>query len=130
MLDFFLWTVFSLFWMAEVTSGLRVLPFETGFGAKIVDVNMEQISGRDFDFIHAALLAYKVLIVGSQINLTVDGQRQFTSRFGSLHVHLDNTSHYPGYNDINVVSNIKGIGGVPIGLSGPRVEKFHSDLSW
>jgi alpha-ketoglutarate-dependent taurine dioxygenase len=100
------------------------------FGAQITGVNVENLSDNDFDVIHNALLYHKVIIIRNQTELTVEGQRQLTKRFGHLHVHLESSSHLPGYQDVNVVSNIKDSNGAYIGLYGAHVENFHSDLSW
>ena len=100
------------------------------FGAHIQNVNLESILDEDFDVVHNALLRYKVIVIKNQADLTIEGQRQFTQRFGPLHVHLESSSHFPGYTDVNVVSNIKNENGSYIGLFGAHVENFHSDLSW
>ena len=100
------------------------------FGAHIYNVNLESILDEDFDVVHNALLRYKVIVIKNQADLTIEGQRQFTQRFGPLHVHLESSSHFPGYTDVNVVSNIKNENGSYIGLFGAHVENFHSDLSW
>jgi taurine dioxygenase len=112
---------------------LRVLnPHEhPQFGAEILGLDLETIDDKSFDAVHDALLRYKVLVVRNQKDLSVEGQRNFTKRFGHLHVHLESSSHLPGYQDVNVVSNIKNSStGKYIGLYGAHVENFHSDLSW
>lgn len=110
--------------------GLEVEPLAGNFGAYIHQADVENISNSDFDILHEALLRHKVIIVRNQAGLTVEGQRRFTKRFGPLHVHLESSSHLPGYTDVNVVSNIKNENGSYIGLFGAHVENFHSDLSW
>lgn len=106
------------------------VPGASNFGAHILNVDVENISEDVFDLVHEKLLLHKVIVIRNQQNLTVEGQRRFTQRFGSLHVHLESSSHYPGYSDVNVVSNIKNENGAYIGLFGAHVENFHSDLSW
>lgn len=106
------------------------VPNSNSFGAHILNVDVENISEDVFDLVHEKLLLHKVVVIRNQQNLTVEGQRRFTQRFGSLHVHLESSSHYPGYSDVNVVSNIKNENGAYIGLFGAHVENFHSDLSW
>jgi len=115
--------------LASLTS-IEVVPVAGNFGAYIHNTDVEHISNKDFDVLHEALLRHKVIIVRNQIGLTVEGQRRFTKRFGPLHVHLESSSHLPGYRDVNVVSNIKNANGSYIGLFGAHVENFHSDLSW
>ncbi len=100
------------------------------FVAEILNVDLEHITSDDFNFIENQLLKYKVLVIRNQKDLTVEGQRQFSKRFGELHVHLESASHYDGYADVNLVSNIKNADGKYIGLYGRHVEEFHADLSW
>ena len=114
----------------SLATGIEVVPVAGNFGGYIHNTDVENISNRDFDILHEALLRHKVIIVRNQIGLTVEGQRRFTKRFGPLHVHLESSSHLPGYTDVNVVSNIKNANGSYIGLFGAHVENFHSDLSW
>eukprot|EP01032_Pedospumella_encystans_P016871 gene16871-19229_t len=111
----------------SIATGIEVVPVAGNFGAYIHNTDVENISNRDFDILHEALLRHKVIIVRNQAGLTVEGQRRFTKRFGPLHVHLESSSHLPGYTDVNVVSNIKNANGSYIGLFGAHVENFHSD---
>lgn len=100
------------------------------FGAEIIGIDLENINHDLFETIHKNLLESKVLIIRNQTNLSVEGLRQFTKNFGPLHIHLESSSHLPGYTDVNVVSNLKNEFGDYIGLHGPHVENYHSDLSW
>jgi taurine dioxygenase len=100
------------------------------FVAEILNLDLEHVTDEDFTFIEEQLLRYKVLAIRNQKDLTVEGQRHFSQRFGTLHVHLESASHYEGYPDVNLVSNIKNADGKYIGLYGKHVEEFHSDLSW
>jgi alpha-ketoglutarate-dependent taurine dioxygenase len=121
-----------VFLFAAQCAGIEVgsVVSDQAFGAQITGVNVENLSDSDFDIIHDALLRHKVIVVRNQTELTVEGQRRLTKRFGHLHVHLESSSHLPGYQDVNVVSNIKNSDGAYIGLYGAHVENFHSDLSW
>lgn len=103
---------------------------KNGFSSEICGIDVESISDAEFNVVHDALLRHKVVIMRNQSLLSIEGQRQFTKRFGHLHVHLESSSHLPGYKDVNVVSNIKNENGAYIGLFGAHVENFHSDLSW
>jgi alpha-ketoglutarate-dependent taurine dioxygenase len=100
------------------------------FVAEILNMDLENAGDEDFLFVETQLLRYKVVVVRNQPQLTVEGQRRFSQRFGSLHVHLESASHHQGYNDVNLVSNIKNENGAYIGLYGAHVENFHTDLSW
>ena len=101
-----------------------------GYGCEATGVDVMHLSTEDFDTLHHALLSCKVLVIRHQVNLTVEGQRHFSQRFGRLHVHLESASHHEGYADVNLVSNIRNAQGSYIGLYGKHVENFHSDLSW
>lgn len=100
------------------------------FVGEIIGLDLETLDGDGFDFLNRALLNYKILVVRNQPHLTVEGQRAFSQQFGELHVHLESASHHKGFNDVNLVSNIKGEDGKYIGLYGAHVEKYHTDLSW
>ena len=76
------------------------------FGAEVMNFNLESISNDEFDMIHTALLTRKVVILRKQHSVDVERLRYFASRFGRLQVHVESSAHYPGYNDINIVSNI------------------------
>jgi taurine dioxygenase len=99
------------------------------FAAEITGVSLERVDDRNFALLHQLLTRYKVLVVRNQTDLTPVGQRSFSQRFGALHVHLESSSHLPGFKDVNVVSNIV-VNGTHIGLYGKHVETYHSDLSW
>jgi len=115
---------------STVAQRVTVKSFQAGFGAELSGAALNNVTDTDFDIIHDALLRYKVIVVRNQQDLSVEGQRSLTRRFGHLHVHLESTSHLPGYTDVNVVSNIKNENGSYIGLYGAHVENLHSDLSW
>ena len=100
------------------------------FAAEVINFDIEHAADADAAIIHSLLLEHKVLVFRNQSQLTVEGMREFTMKFGTLHVHLEATSHHPDYADVNVVSNIKNSTGMPTGLYGDHVENFHSDLSW
>lgn len=101
------------------------------FGGEISNVDLEKgLTDDIFKEIHQALLQHKVLVFRNQ-QLSVEGQRAFSQRFGQLHVHADTITHYSGYNDVNLVSNIKNPEtGRYTGLNGLEVDYFHSDLAW
>jgi taurine dioxygenase len=99
------------------------------FAAEVIGVSLQNIDDSSFDLVHQLLTRYKVLVVRNQTDLTPSGQKSFSQRFGTLHVHLESSSHLPGFKDVNVVSNIV-INGTHIGLYGKHVETYHSDLSW
>jgi alpha-ketoglutarate-dependent taurine dioxygenase len=124
--------VILVFFILSFVSSREINPLRGSeeFVAEIFGVNLESISDVEFNQLHEALLRYKIVVVRNQKDFSVEGQRSFTKRLGRLHVHLESSSHYPGYADVNVVSNIKNSTGHYIGLYGKHVENFHSDLSW
>lgn len=87
-------------------------------------------SQEGFNFIEQALLRYKVLVLRN-VSIDVEEFRTFSRNFGDLHIHLESSSHLPGYSDVNAVSNIRNNETGQInGLYGNHVEVYHSDLSW
>jgi taurine dioxygenase len=102
---------------------------KSNFVAEVTGISLENIDNTTFDLIEQLLIRYKILVIRNQTDFTPSGQRSFSRRFGSLHVHLESSSHHPEFDDVNVVSNIV-INGSHIGLFGKHVENYHSDLSW
>lgn len=105
-------------------------PIQGSFAGEITGLNLETITDVEFALVNRLLLKYKVLVFRNQSALSTEGQRKFTQRFGELMVHIEGTAHYPGYKDVNVISNLRNSSGVPIGLYGEHVESYHTDLSW
>jgi taurine dioxygenase len=119
-----------LFHINEAFTVNTVRP-DNPFGCEVLNADIRSLSKEDFDELHRTLLQCRVVVVRNQPLLSVEDQRQFSQRFGTLHVHLESASHHDGYADVNLVSNIKHPEtGQYIGLYGKHVESFHSDLSW
>jgi taurine dioxygenase len=97
------------------------------YGAEIYGVNLAQLSNEEIKLINSYLLQYKVLVFKDQQNLTVEEQRAFSKRFGTLHSHIEATSHHPDYPDVNIISNISNTRKI---TTGGHNEEYHSDLSW
>ena len=132
MMLLFLILVSICFGKQETQQHMTVNQLHTSFGAEVsggVDIGLG-LTEDEFAVLSVLLVRHKVLVVRSQRNMSVEDLRSFTLRFGVLHVHLESASHYPGYTDVNVVSNIRNKDGNFIGLYGTHVENFHSDLSW
>lgn len=93
------------------------------------DLNLLSTSG--LQALEASLHQHKVVIIKGAASIDVEELRRITRFFGELHVHLESSSHFPGYSDVNVVSNIRNNETGQInGLYGVHVESYHSDLSW
>lgn len=127
--------VVSLLLLSSCSSALAAFsakPVREGsiFGCEVTGVNIGSLSAEEFDSLHRTLLQCRVVVVRDQKDLTVEDQRRFSQRFGTLHVHLESASHYDGYADVNLVSNIRNAQGNYIGLYGKHVESYHADLSW
>jgi alpha-ketoglutarate-dependent taurine dioxygenase len=67
---------------------IEIIPNENGFGAKVFNARLENISDEDFQLIHDSLLKYKFLVLKNQENLTAIAQRAFSLRFGVLQGNL------------------------------------------
>lgn len=102
------------------------------FGSEITNLDIKSgVSAEDLVIIKEKLIQRKVLVFRDQKHFTVESLRNFSSLFGKLLVHGDSNSHFQGYPDVNLVSNIKNEStGRYIGLNGLEVDLFHSDMSW
>ena len=107
----------------------QVNPIPNSFAAEVIGLNLETVNDKEFELVNYYLVQHKVLVFRDQSNLTVEGQRNFSLRFGPLQVHLESSSHLPGYPDVNVISNLKNNSGIPIGLYGEHVENFHTGFN-
>ncbi len=133
MLEWFIFVL--LFLLCSASSTAAPFAFKTiregnPFGCEIANISLCDLTNDDFDYLHRIFLQCRVVVVRDQKNLTVEDQRHFSQRFGTLHVHLESASHHDGYADVNFVSNMRNAHGDYIGLYGKHVEMFHSDLSW
>ena len=134
----------------NLNTSFSVNPLHPLFAAEVVGIDLESINSHTHshsqsqlttthevtldhlhDFLLATLHKYKIIVLRSQKNVTVETLRRFSQSFGELHVHLESSSHFEGFSDVNLVSNIRNITtGEFIGLYGDHVETFHSDLSY
>jgi taurine dioxygenase len=114
-----------------VSLPFRATRIGSSFAAEIKGVDLETVDDAAFALIDKYLIQHRVLIFPNQSGLSVEGQRRFTQRWGPLQVHVEAVAHLPGYEDVNVVSNMKSNAtGHFIGLNGEHVENYHTDLSW
>ena len=97
------------------------------FGAEILGANLDCLSEEQVVEINEALLRFKVIIFRSQDNLTVEAQRNFSRKFGELHVHLQKLSHHPQYPDVSFVSNMAD---TPKFTGSRQSGEYHADLAW
>lgn len=101
------------------------------FGAHIFKIDAEDIANDIFDLVHAVLLKYKFVVIRDQKNLTIDGLRRFSQRLGALYDPLPGLSHYPGYSDVDVISNVEQDDSLLTGLLRDQNEHdFRSDFAW
>jgi len=91
-------------------------------GAEISGVDLSgEISDRQFEEIHAALMAHLVIFFRDQ-DLTIEQHKAFGRRFGELHVHPNAPQDLPDHPEILVVAadeNSKHVAG----------EVWHTDVS-
>jgi taurine dioxygenase len=91
-------------------------------GAEIFGVDLsQQLSNRQFDEIHRALMENLVIFFRDQ-RLTVEQHKAFGARFGKLHVHPNAAKELPDHPEILVIKadeNSKRVAG----------ESWHSDVS-
>lgn len=103
----------------------------SGFGAEIrgLDLNAQH-SPEVLGFLKSQLNLHSFLVVSEQTFFSVELLREISIFFGTPQIHREKYSRYPGFDDINIISNMKNDKGEYIGLHGADVEKFHSDLAW
>ncbi len=101
---------------------ITVRPCTPHIGAEVAGIDLgENLSNRQLDEVHAALLAHQVLFFRDQIHLDLARHRDFARHFGALHVH-PNVPGPPGFAEalpIHADANSKRIAG----------EAWHSDVS-
>lgn len=106
--------------------------FTLALAALSIDINeldLQSLAG--LQALEASLLEHHVVVIRGAASVDAEELRRITRFFGELHVHLESSSHFPGYSDVNVVSNIRNNETGQInGLYGVHVESYHSDLSW
>eukprot|EP01031_Cornospumella_fuschlensis_P041015 gene41015-50033_t len=134
--SFYIVTIFLVFGALFVQSqNCVVQDFEVhsingSFAAEVVGLDLEHVTDAQFGLIEHYLSLHPVLVFRNQEKLSVEGQRSFSRRFGPLQTHVEATSHLAGYDDVNLISNLKRPDGQPTGLYGQHVESYHSDLSY
>lgn len=112
----------------------EIKPLHPLFGAEVVGgvVGLEVFDAKERQVeLLDALHKHKVLVLRNQQGANAEMLRKFSGYFGNLQVHLERNSHLDGFDDVNVVSNIRNPAtGQFIGLYGSHVENFHSDSSY
>ena len=111
---------------AELRLNYLIALIHTRLDAIIIDTSLtdEQVIR-----INRAFLRYKVLVFRGQENLTVNEQRIFSSKFGSLKPHLQRNRAHPDYADV-VISNIAETPYLRTGSQSFSTGCFHADMSW
>src|ERR1700677_2173937 len=108
-----------------------VIPSGAALGAEIQDVELKDLSDRDFNEIHSIWLEHLVLRFPRQ-QLNVEDLIAFSRRFGELDwapVQETGRRFVAGHPEIYVVSNVVE-NGVPIGSLGAGEAVWHTDMSY
>jgi taurine dioxygenase len=108
-----------------------VIPSGAALGAEIQDVELKDLSDRDFNEIHSIWLEHLVLRFRGQ-QLSVEDLIAFSRRFGELDwapVQETGRRFVAGHPEIYVVSNVVE-NGVPIGSLGAGEAVWHTDMSY
>jgi taurine dioxygenase len=108
-----------------------VIPSGAALGAEIQNVELKNLSDREFDEIHRAWLDHLVVRFRGQ-QLTVEDLIAFSRRFGELDwapVQETGRRFVAGHPEIYVVSNVIE-NGVPIGSLGAGEAVWHTDMSY
>lgn len=114
---------------------LRVVPSQNLLGADIYGVNLKlPLSSEQRQFIETAWADYLVLRFRGQANVSPEELTQFSKELGDLDKRPVRGSVHGGYNElpleINVISNIMGDDGKPIGGLGSYEADWHTDMSY
>jgi taurine dioxygenase len=117
------------------TNTLRVIPSSKALGADVYGINMKlPLSSEERQFVEKAWADNLVLRFRGQKNLTPEELTQFSKQLGDLDKRPIRGSINGGYNDlpqeINVISNIIGNDGKPIGGLGSYEADWHTDMSY
>lgn len=114
---------------------LRAVPSQNVLGADIYGVNLKlPLSSEQRQFIEKAWADYLVLRFRGQTNVSPEELTKFSRELGDLDKRPVRGSVNGGYNDlpleINVISNIMGDDGKPIGGLGSYEADWHTDMSY
>ena len=114
---------------------ISVVPSSDALGADIYGINLKQpLTEAEQAFVEKAWANHLVLRFRGQTNLTAEDLTRFSQGFGNLDQRPIRGSIHGGYNDlpleINVISNIMGDDGKPIGGLGSYEADWHTDMSY
>lgn len=114
---------------------LRVVPSTSALGADIYGINLKlPLSSNEKQFVEKAWADHLVLRFRGQANVTPEELTQFSKQLGDLDKRPVRGSINGGFNDlpleINVISNIIGEDGKPIGGLGSYEADWHTDMSY
>lgn len=110
----------------------RVTPLPAALGAEIGNVDLADLSDREFALVSDALDRYSGLLIRDQ-TLTDQDLVAFSGRFGKLDhapVQENGRTFVPGMPEVYVVSNIRDADGRPIGSLGAGEAVWHTDMSY
>ena len=111
-----------------LTIQIPVKPLDNPLAAEVVglDLNMD-LDDQTIADLHKAWMAYPVLVVRGQENLTMERHLEYSRRFGDLQRHTVKEILHPEFPEILVLSN-RGRGGAqPINNGGAY---WHSDITY
>ncbi len=101
-----------------MTSGFRVEPLEASFGARILDINLAQLTDDQFRALYETWLEFALLIFPGQ-HLSNDAQVQFARRFGELEF------------DLAPISNVRRDGSVRAESDGDAIiQTLKGNMGW
>ena len=103
-------------------------PLSDALGAEVVGVDVsDELSDETIAAIRAGWLQHSILLFRNQ-EMTLEQQKAFTQRFGTLMVSPNSRTRFPDHPEVLVFSNIK-VDGEYIGSPPARVgEGWHSDF--
>lgn len=108
--------------------GPRIVPSGAILGATVENVDLSHpLTAVDFDLILRSLGEHGVLRFPEQ-TLSVEAQKAFAARFGTLEVNVADSFQVPGHPEVMILSNMVQ-DGRPVGFSDAG-QDWHTDMSY
>ncbi|MEK9671831.1 MAG: TauD/TfdA family dioxygenase [Rhodospirillaceae bacterium] len=111
-----------------MTIEIPVTPLDNPLAAEVVGLDLSQDLAPETVYgLHAAWMAYPVLVVRGQGEMTIDQHLAYSRNFGQLRSHSVKEILHPKYPELLVLSNIGRGGSQPINNGGAY---WHSDITY
>jgi taurine dioxygenase len=112
---------------ASRNKNIKIVPFQNGFGAEIISVELNNLNALEAGIIHQAYLDHQVLVIRNQ-TMTANEQVEFASRFGNIEEQENHQFAHPDNDKIVILSNEIRPDGTAVGVVDAG-DFWHSDSS-